>query len=76
MLVLRIGMGHSWWARRCVVLGYGGLMERGRDGSGLLETDIPYVTLYKQKRSSCKPDRGHANQALFCCATVLPRCSP
>ena len=45
MLVLRIGMGHSWWARRCVVLEYGGPMERGRDGSGLLETDIHLATL-------------------------------
>ena len=39
MLLLRIGMGHSWRARRCVVLGYGGLMEGESHGSGLLETD-------------------------------------
>ncbi len=37
---LRIGMGRCWWARRCVVLGCGGLMGGGRGGSGLLESDI------------------------------------
>ena len=45
MLLLYIGMGHSWRARRCVVLGYGGLMEGESNGSGLLETDITPVTL-------------------------------
>ena len=40
MLLLRIGMGHSWRARRCVVSGYCGLMEGESHGSGLLETDI------------------------------------
>lgn len=45
MLVLRIGMGRSWRARRCVVLGYGGLMEGESRGSGLLETDVHHVTL-------------------------------
>ena len=45
MLVLRIGMGHSWRARRCVVSGYGGLMEGVNHGSGLLESDIHFVTL-------------------------------
>jgi len=37
---LRIGMGRSWWARRCVVLGYDGLMGGGRGASGLLESDV------------------------------------
>ena len=46
MLVLLIGMGHSWRARRCVVLGYGGLMEGESRGSGLLETDMHHVTLW------------------------------
>ena len=45
MLLLCIGMGHSWRARRCVVLGYGGLMERKKDGGGLLEADRAHVTL-------------------------------
>lgn len=45
MLVLLIGMGHSWRARRCVVLVYGGLMEGESHGSGLLEIDIHHVTL-------------------------------
>ena len=45
MLVLHIGMGHSWRARRCVVLGYGGLMEGESHGSGLLEIDKHHVIL-------------------------------
>ena len=45
MLGSRTGMGRFWWAPRRVVLGYGGLMEREKDGSGLLETDKTPVIL-------------------------------
>ena len=68
MLLLHIGMGHSWRARRCVVLGYGGLMEEESNGSGLLETDITPVTLEIDRCSEQKEQLGPAAKS----GLVLP----
>ena len=86
MLLLRIGMGHSWRARRCVVLGYGGLMEGESHGSGLLETHFtPCNAIHRcyGSKEQLVPGRGQPNQALCWPPSLheelqplLPCCSP